>query len=104
MKLFYINHTLYVIAELSWFWICYQFGVMMNYGDSTTSYYNMFWLLRDHEPWLWATLIWHSVNFGWMLPLWVQQTYQITHNLTTNEMWNSSRYEYFRDPNTVNFL
>jgi len=102
--LFYMNHSMYVIGELGWYWLNYQFGLVLGYGDSTTSYWEMFKLLRDNEPWMYAMLCWHLFHYFWMIPLWFQQTYQVLTNLTTNEIWNAKRYDYLKDPDTGSFF
>lgn len=102
--LFYISHFFYVVAEFGWLWLSYQFCVALGYADFSTSFYDMFWILMEKEPWLWATNCWHMFHMCWMVPLFFQQTYQIINNITTNEIWNYRRYEYMEDPNTVCFF
>ena len=101
LRLFYIAHGGYVIAELGWMYLCYQYGIIAGYADLSCSYWNMLWILMENEPFLWATIMWHLFHMSWMFPLWLQQTYQVTHNITTNEVWNSKRYDYMKDPNSV---
>ena len=101
LKLFYLSHTFYVIAELGWMWLCYQYGVSMGYGTRDDSYITMGWALMEYEPVLWGLTMWHLFHMCWMIPLWFQQTYQVTSNITTNEIWNHKRYAYMTDPNTV---
>lgn len=106
------NHSLFfallfsfVINELFWIWICYQFGIAKNYGDASTSYWDMFWIYMNVEPFLWASIIWHFGHFSWMSLLFVEHAVQIIYNITSNEVWNHSRYKYMKDPNTVcNFI
>ena len=94
IRLFYINHTCYIISEFAWLWICYQFGISIGYGDETTSYWSMMWWFMELEPFLWANCVWQLAHFAWMSPLWLQQTFQIFTNLTSNEMYNWKRYKY----------
>jgi len=100
LKLFYISHGCYVIAELGWMYLCFHFGAIMGYADASISYWEMLWVLMENEPFLWATTMWHLFHMCWMFPLWFQQTYQVTHNVTTNEIWNAKRYDYMKDPNS----
>lgn len=101
LYLFYSAHTLYVLAELGWMWLMYEYGIAMGFGTPESSYYEMYMLLMENEPILWALSMWHGFHMCWMIPLWFQQTYQVCTNITTNEIWNSKRYDYLQDPNTV---
>ena len=102
LGLFYINHTSYLVAELCWFWICFQFGLARGYGDTTTSYWSMLWWFMELEPFLWVNCMWQVFHLCWMLPLWFQHTFQIMTNVTSNEMYNWKRYKHLNN-NVSNF-
>jgi hypothetical protein len=48
-------------------------------------------------------LLWHLVNFPWILYNALVCNYHVFANLTTNEAWNWKRYEWLKDPNTGAF-
>jgi len=101
LYLFYIGLGCYSLAEVGWVWLCFQFGYIMGYGDENSSYRDMLWLLMENEPWLWANTMWQMAHMTWLFPLFLQHTYQIFSNTTTNEAWTGrNRYDYMKDPNT----
>ena len=102
LGLFYITHSCYVVCELAWAWLCYQYALtfISVVAAETTSVWGMFGVLRLEAPLVWAMLCWHMFHSSWMFPLWVVQTWQVCRNLTTNESWNRKRYSYLRDPVT----
>jgi len=105
LRKFFLNQFLYIVLEAMWFYLCYNFGLNMGYGvEGQTSYWAMFWFLAEHEPFLWAMLLWHISNMTWMIPLFLQHCYQISFNITTNEMWNSHRFEYLKEETTGAFF
>jgi hypothetical protein len=103
LRWFFLNQLLYVVSELGWFWVCYQIAVIQGYSPGDIGWKQMFWVLSEHEPILWGMLCWHLFHFSWMILLFGQHLYQISTNLTSNEMYNYSRYDYLKDPDTVSF-
>merc|ERR1712130_878862 len=96
---FYVGQTLYVVVELAWLWLCYQYGLLQPLAPETGAW-AMFFFLSTAAPFLWATVCWYLFHACWMFPLWLVQSYQVATNLTTNEQWNKERYTYLKDPNT----
>jgi len=97
---FYGGQTLYVLMELAWLWLCFQYGLALPGHPEGASVGEMFLFLAGAAPFLWATVCWHVFHACWMFPLWLVQSYQVATNLTTNEQWNMERYDYLKDPNT----
>merc|ERR1712137_1198004 len=90
----------YVVGELAWLWLCYQYGLTLPGHPEEEEWIPMFLFLSQAAPFLWATVCWHLFHACWVFPLWLVQSYQVATNLTTNEQWNRERYEYLKDPNT----
>lgn len=67
------------------------------------SYYSIFLILYEDEPFLGVTLLWHLVNFVWITYTAFVCNYHVLFNVTTNESWNWRRYEWLKDPNTGAF-
>jgi len=97
---FYVGQSFYVVGELAWLWLCYQYGLTLPGHPEEEEWIPMFLFLSQAAPFLWATVCWHLFHACWMFPLWLVQSYQVATNLTTNEQWNRERYEYLKDPNT----
>jgi len=103
LGLFYLNLSLYMISDLSFFWLCTSFSVIRGYTTGGIPLLDYFWILSEKEPILWGMLCWHILHFTWLTGLWIQQTYQIVTNLTSNETYNYKRYDYLKDPATGSY-
>jgi hypothetical protein len=51
----------------------------------------------QNEPWVFAMLVYHVLNFIWEASVWIGQIRCIVSNLTSNEMINMMRYQHFKD-------